>query len=109
MEIWQILQSKGYVITNKRVLGDPLYTIKETKDKDLIQEYALVIEWLRLKHKIWITIKHIPTGQVFGYQISGKWNDETSGILKSYDFVHYDTPQEATLAAIDYVLQNLIK
>ncbi len=71
-------------------------------------EQWMVIEWLRIKHKIWINVPvnvgekystphyyAIITDLVISVQIS--WNNKL-----------FDSPQEAKSAAIDYCLKELI-
>jgi hypothetical protein len=106
IELFTQLQTKGYVVTNKRVLGNPKFTSEETKVKDLVQEHALVTEWLRVIHGICIEVKSPDTSSE-GYYF---------GIHKPYKFGNYyngkndnfHTPQEAVSAAIDYTLKELI-
>jgi hypothetical protein len=103
IELFTQLQTKGYVVTNKRVVGNPKFTSEETKVKDLVQEYALVIEWLRVTHGIWISVFYKRHSELkhYGYNINYPDGRES----KLWEF---NTPQEAISAAIDYTLKELI-
>ena len=113
------LKEKGYNIHNKRILGNPLFTSDETKNKDITQEIALIIEWLRVNHGIWITV-YADTNRKFKFGID-KWNwyepekcERVGSIVLGETFWDttkglFDTPQEAYSAAIDYILNNLLK
>lgn len=114
-DIFLKLVAKGYEIHNKRVLGNPAYTSEETKLKDAIQEIALVCEWLRINHGIWIAIN--PKREKIN-GINEMWYDAEVWKLESNEIKGYgwselaktfDTPQEAYSAAFDYIrLNNLI-
>lgn len=105
-EILKKLALKGYEVRNKRILGNPLYTSEETKIIDKTQEIALIVEWLRVNYGIWVNV-HCPI-QIHPiwfftiYKIGGKDEDITKGLFESH------LPQEAYLAAFDYVLKELI-
>ena len=63
-----------------------------------------VIEWLWLKHNIWIYTRHFETFPFSSYVLQkGEsmigFNDDNKG---------FDSPQAAYSAAFDYVLKNLI-
>jgi hypothetical protein len=94
---------KGYKIHNRRILNPLLYTSKETKLRDLVQELALVVEWFKITHHIWITVGIIPfeKGRFFEYSING-WDEliHQNGV--------FDSPQEAYLEAINYSLEKII-
>ncbi len=55
-ELFIALSKKGYTIRNKRVIGDPACTSEVTRNKDLIMELALVIEWIRLNFGVVIAV-----------------------------------------------------
>lgn len=110
---WELLIKKGYEITNKRVLGNPLYASEETRNKDLIQELALVQYWLIKTHGIYINVNN---GR---YQYKKKFysqglrvsdmNDESSGMFYGqYEKDYFNTPQEALSSGIEYTINNLI-
>ena len=72
-----------------------------------------VVEWLRLNHEIWIEVRHIKTFGInrFHLIIWNYKNTEDYITIHSENGVGYkvwDAPQEATSAAIDFVLKNLI-
>lgn len=102
--LFEELVKKGYQVHNKRVLGDPKHTSEETKSKDAIQELALVIEWIRVNFKM-LCGHTMPTKiddkLVYGGKI---WQQDKDSIVIG----SYDTPQEATEAALLHTLQNLI-
>lgn len=72
-----------------------------------------VIEWLRIKHGIWIEVHHIKTFDVNRFHLI-IWNYKNT---EDYITIHckngvgykvWNSPQEAYSAAFDYVLNNLI-
>jgi hypothetical protein len=70
----------------------------------LAPEQWQVIEWLRANRGIWIEIYKNASG--YGYIIQ---KVDTGSVLKEIeDDIFFDSPQEATSAAIDYVLKDLI-
>lgn len=102
-KIFEELQKRGYVVHNKRVLGNPLHASEETKLKDLTQEFALVVEWLRVNHGIWIEVRYMDDVLNFGYVITTIKNN-----TEQKECYNFNTPQEAYSVAFDYVLGNLI-
>jgi hypothetical protein len=100
-EIFQKLALKGYPIYNKRVLGNPLYTSEETRLRDITQEIALVVEWLRVNHGIWVYCKYQKRGTVIFIIEDLQGNN----ITISPDF---NSPQEAYSEAITYCLEKII-
>ena len=76
-------------------VGD-IYKNSEMSDKISAPEQWQVIEWFRVKCSIWVTTDRNDFNKF-------KWiveHDLSQG--------SWETPQEATSAAIDYVLDNLI-
>lgn len=75
-------------------------------------EWNIVLEWLRLKHDIWIVVEQNLTNQntktdeikYYSYTIQDKKND----ILNLEHQYFWNNPQKAYSAAFDYVLNNLI-
>lgn len=64
-----------------------------------------VVEWLRVNHSIWVSIKvGYMNRKIIGYR--SLIFTETLG--ECYDSVLYDTPQEAYSTAFDYILEKLI-
>jgi hypothetical protein len=107
MNIFQKFRVKDYEVHNKRVLGDPMHTSEETKNKDFIQEAALLVEWLRVNHGIWVRLTTYAFG--FQYHLDNTPDPETWNIDRRYDCADdFKTPQEAYSAAFDYILNNLI-
>lgn len=103
-KIFEELQKRGYVVHNKRILGNPLHTSEETKLKDLTQEFALVVEWLRVNHGIWVEV-YMDDNSTFGYLISKITPEGRRDCPLKRQFV---TPQEAYSAAITYCLEKII-
>jgi hypothetical protein len=107
-ELFIELSKKGYTIHNKRVIGDPACTSESTRNKDLTMELALTIEWLRVNFGIWINIDVID--DEYRYSI-----EKTSGIIDTLKFnlfkgslFDFNSPQEATEAALKYILEELV-
>lgn len=94
------LISKGYQIHNKRCLANPLHISKETELKDLIQEIALVVEWLRVNHGIWVYI--VPYSTLFRPYAEELIDKDRFGKWEGHK---YSSAQEAYLSAFDYVLK----
>jgi hypothetical protein len=76
-------------------------------------EQWMVIEWLRVKHGIWITVFIMEKEKIDGsgwecyYDYSIK--QMKIGLINiSKKFEEFNTPQEATSVAIDHVLDKLI-
>lgn len=111
--MWEQLIKKGYEITNKRVLGNPTYTSEQTRHKDLVQELALVQDWLR-KYGIEIYFRperNARTSVVtYYYGISKICSTNHLEIIEVVDLMNsnYPTPTEAKIAAIEYTINNLI-
>ena len=62
-----------------------------------------VVEWLRVKHGIWISVKRdYHNGALLGFE---SMIDNEEGFI---DCGAFDTPQEAYSAAFDYILKKLI-
>jgi len=64
-------------------------------------EQWMVIEWLRVNYGIWVTIGYLGDGYNCTIQDKKGWTKKAMG--------NFNSPQEATSAAIDYVLENLIQ
>ena len=101
----QKLRDKGFNIYCQYRYTDFNGDIKLDEDASEIFPYApehwQVIEWFRLTKEIWIEIIKTEMFLKYFFQIKRK----TGGRIKSRN---YDSPQEATSAAIDYVLEKLI-
>ena len=103
--VFTLAQDKGWKIHHKRVLGNPLYTTKETQLQDALLELTLIQRWLREKHKIGVAASQFPVyNDKYGFQygrssISSGW---------SPDFENGDT-YEGTLLTGIYNGLNLIK
>jgi hypothetical protein len=66
-----------------------------------------IIEWLRINKGIWIEIS-ITTTDVWYFTLYSLKEKRNSEIDIENDELYFNTPQEATSAAIDYVLKELI-
>ena len=105
-ELFQELQKKGYKVHNKRVLGNPTYTSEETKKTDLVQEYALVVQWLWDDCLLWVhTSLSDKNYDPFYPNVLCVRNRKTMYSGGQYGFVH---PLEAIVDAIIYTVKNLI-
>lgn len=118
VSMWQELQKRGYQITNKRLLELPeqIKLNPENKRKKLIQELALVVDWI-FHQKIVISTDFTDTESNYGFQYSisliGNYNyhdeDMRHQCKEIWNFQnYYNSPTEAYSAAIEYVLKNLI-
>jgi len=100
--LFEKLQKLGYTVHNKRVLGKPDYTSAETKQADLIQEFALVVFWIDQKYGFWV--------KIFNASKEGKkgfiWS--ISNHFSQADWTIYDSPEKALGAGIEHVLNNLL-
>jgi hypothetical protein len=71
-----------------------------------------IVEWLRVKHGIWITVTPVLVEKAtspikFDYEIY--YSDEIKyGDEVEIDYLPANTPQEAYSAAFDYILKKLI-
>tara|TARA_R110000868_G_scaffold400365_1_gene674689 strand:+ start:302 stop:718 length:417 start_codon:yes stop_codon:yes gene_type:complete len=75
-----------------------------------VPEQHQVIEWLRIKHGIWVSINPCIKQDIF---LKDKWyfsihKLDTIEPNTFPNYTNYNTPQEAYSAAFDYVLNNLI-
>lgn len=79
----------------------------ENEEPLLIPEHWQVVEWLRLNHGIWIFSD-------YGKKNNNWYNNiqllptQTKHVERILWQDGFNSPKEATLAAIDYVLKNLI-
>lgn len=66
-----------------------------------------VVEWLRVKHNIFINVKRstrFKDGKSLVYYYGVAHTEHT----EQFDYNGYETPQEAISSVIDYILKNLI-
>lgn len=109
----KLLKEKGFDVITEFMYGSQVVPQLEEYNRtryDIYKDYYYapeqwqVVEWLRVKHGI-----HIEVG-------FDAWNKETYDFSicikgrKDYhydDFTQYDSPQEATSAAFDYILKEL--
>jgi len=114
--MWEQLTKKGYEITNKRVLGNPAYTSEQTKHKDLVQELALVQDWLLTKYGIHLNIDCDCYGNLWYSKLfvasEKNWDDldKRHDIISAFRKFHNEhiSQTEAKIAAIEYTINNLI-
>lgn len=104
INIWQELQKRGYQITNKRILGNPQYTSEETRRKDLIQELALVVDWLLNTKSLEVLSLADSKRKCFYWGVYELFDN--ASIEDSTEGEEYETPQQATIAAIEYLIEN---
>lgn len=71
---------------------------------DIITEFAHLCEWLRINHDIWIEV-YIDDNKTFGYLISRFTKD---GRLDYPLIRNFNSPQEATSVAFDYILKEIL-
>jgi len=108
----KLLKEKGFDVkvkpfynglqNNEFVISDIIQTNNNLPKWYPAPEQWQVVEWLRVKHDIWIEIccfKSVNCG--FSIWLINKGYYEL-------EQVEYKSPQEATSSAIDYVLTNLI-
>ena len=106
--MWQELTKKGYEIQNKRILGNPLYTSKEARHKDLVQELALVQDWIKNTYNIYVAINPSSRGNTWWFIIYLYDNDDEYGWTSELVLTKYDSSQKALIAGIEYTLNSLI-
>jgi len=69
-----------------------------------VPEQWQVVEWLRVKHNIWINVNWFYIDEII------KWNATVDyiGVLSGFYYCgKYETPEEAYSEAFNYVLNNL--
>jgi len=98
--MWEQLTKKGYEITNKRVLGNPAYTSEQTRHKDLVQELALVQDWLLNNYNYLVTVR--PDKDKFRILL---YFEDTFMFVNAKK---YKTNQDALRQGIEYTINNLI-
>jgi len=116
--MWEQLTKKGYEITNKRILGNPAYTSEQTRHKDLVQELALVQDWLLTNFGIWIAVDWMtrikPYNSGFYCHLRGTLkalNQDNFIVINNTlepGYEVFNSPTEAKIAAIEYTINNLI-
>lgn len=120
-EVCKLLKEKGFNVLPENTLEtdyiwgyefdeeDPDDKLKlcEFQFEDVIQyhkflrpTHALAIEWLRVNYNIWISVMQ--------HKVDGEGNYYES-VVNEMTFSGYNSPQEATEAALLYTLTNLIK
>lgn len=97
MKLFRDYQAKGYEVTHKRILGNPKYTSKEARDKDLCQEIALLRQWLNEEKNVWVNVHKLSNGKFF-------WTIQNLLSLNPKEF--FEDINFAYLEAFEYVLQN---
>jgi hypothetical protein len=66
-------------------------------------EQHIVVEWLRVKHGIWVEIRYLDDVLNFGYIVTTIKNN-----TEQKEKYNYNSPQEAYSAAFDYILKEMI-
>lgn len=76
------------------------------KDLFYAPEQWQVVEWLRVKHGIWVYCE-IKNDKYYckAKKLKSNWRKVISGIINNENII-YNTPQEAYSAAFDYILNN---
>lgn len=109
-EVSKLLKEKGF-----QVLCQKSFRPSDNKEQDIIGDnlvtngysrptHAVAIEWIRVNFNIWIWITVINEKYTWSLEYISKYDDRVK--LTNSDF---NSPQEATEAALLYVLTNLIK
>lgn len=101
-----ILKHRGYNVTNGRVLGDPKASSEETRHKDLVQELALIVDWLRSVYGIDVSVKFVK-----GIEKTPRWvfmvrdmDAYSTGIDVKYSEEEFSSPEKALMEGIKYVI-----
>jgi predicted metalloendopeptidase len=117
----KLLEEKGANLSTSynEHCGETEYYHKETGEVKLysyfnsfenmipIPQQWQVVEWLRIKHNIFINVKRstrFKDGKSLVYYYGVAHTEHT----EQFDYDGYETPQEAISSVIDYVFKNLI-
>ena len=102
-QLFEKYMLKGYHVHNKRVIGDLKHSSDEVKNRDALQEFALLQEWLRVEHGIWVSVNNAGTKTFSAgvYNVEGEW-------VWDDNLQEFQSPQEAYSNAFNYILNNLI-
>jgi hypothetical protein len=68
-----------------------------------------VVEWLRVKHGIWVSVQYIGVivnRELIEFHYEIKYCKELPNLIRNEN--SFNSPQEAYSAAFDYILNNLI-
>ena len=104
MNIFKYFSKKGYIIG--------LYHGTEGIDKlplkhpIRIAETALLCEWLRINHGIWVEVLHKGDMSDFTFKVCEL---DKNNCKKVPNYIHddgFNSPQEAYLVAFDYIKNN---
>lgn len=111
----KLLKEKGFNTTTSAFYFEEdksfFKTIEVNTEKGIIlaPEQWQVIEWLRVKHSIWIHVYYLTENKCWGWDCY-KYEKE-NGLLNepAISFkMNLQSPQEAYSAAFDYIFKNLI-
>ncbi len=80
------------------------HSFREVKDGILCPLYQQIIDWFREKHNININLFHHATSQTYGYRITGKWDEKTSGIIVDNYFIKL-----SYYSALDAAIEEALK
>jgi hypothetical protein len=109
-----LCKSKYWDDSTKEVASDEDGEYRKANENESFlerPEQGVVIEWLRVNHGIWISVKVIKWDYEkdtikFNYNIC-KLNPNNPSNIIDFEY-NFNTPQEAISEAIDYVLEHLI-
>ena len=112
-ELAKKLENKGFDCDNNYGYNDkgdicvPVYNIDEDQLMTMTPcpEIHEVLKWLREKKNIEVVASFSYSDKVWGYQVGDMTLSEDSILAYDYSFPTYE---EATLAGIEYVINNLI-
>lgn len=101
-EYWQ---KEGFLLHENEYLDVTSCPYHDVDEDNLIlcPTQTIAIEWIRVNFRIWITVEPFD-GNYFKFVI---FSDSVSSV-KDLNLANHNTPQEATEAALLYVLTNLI-
>jgi hypothetical protein len=108
--MWEQLTKKGYNVTNKRLLELPnqIKLNPDNKEKKLIQELALVQNWIKKRYGIFPNIIPLFVGNGWKIAVYLYDHDDERGWDKEDTDEIYTSSTEALIAAIEYTTNNLI-
>jgi len=119
MNLFTELQKRGYQMTLERVADRSYWYCKpEQKRKDLIQELALVVNWIFENFDVDISIygrlpylqysdSEYGEGELkwhFEYRIIKNKDGQKCEVVEPKDW--FETKEEATIAAIEFLIEN---
>jgi hypothetical protein len=111
-----LLKEKSFYVDCKEIyntLGELWYSHYSSMNNNYVDpgatctapEQWMVVEWLRIKHGIWISVGINGLDKTFQFSIHCY---EQQGSLENINNCGYGTPEEACSAAFSYILSKLI-